>query len=105
MSAVPAPRTCARCGLTETGDADGAEFTTRVYPGQHTERYDPYCDACRARVGRQRAEQPVDRETAARFLALAAEYAGLARRADDPVYARRLARAANDYRRMAARGR
>jgi len=110
---APAPRACASCGLTDTGDGHGATFTGYVHVNERRVRYSRYCDACRARArgfgervqGAGHAEKPVDPETADRFLRLAAEYRALAARADDPVYARRLVRAAQDYATMAGRRR
>lgn len=111
MATEAAPRTCVCCGQAAGA---GATFTGYVQEGQRRARYSKYCDACRARsrgareqgeVARRRDEFPVTAEDARRFLRLAAEYAGLARRADDPVLARRLSRAAQDYVSMARRGR
>jgi hypothetical protein len=108
MKTEAAPRACVCCGQAAGA---GATFTGYVPCGQRRARFSRYCDACRAKArgtgeqgGRGRLEPPVTAELAERFLALAAEYRALARVADDPVYARRLARAANDYRRMAGRG-
>jgi len=112
LTSTPAPRACASCGLTDTGDGHGATFTPYIHANQARPRYSRYCDRCRARArgggdgdAPRREELPLSPETVARFLLLAAEYRALAARADDPVYARRLARAANDYRSMAGRRR
>jgi len=113
VTAAPAPRACASCGLTDTGDGHGATFTGYVHVNERRVRYSRYCDACRARArgfgervqGAGHAEKPVDAETAARFLRLAREYLALSSAEDDPVTRRRLARAANDYATMAGRRR
>jgi len=111
VTAAPAPRACASCGLTDTGDGHGATFTGYVHSNERRPRFSRYCDRCRARArgsgdgdAPRREELPLSPETVARFLRLAAEYRALAARADDPVYARRLVRAAQDYVSMAGRG-
>jgi hypothetical protein len=88
----------------------GATFTGYVHVGQAKPRFSRYCDRCRARArgsgdgdAPRREELPLSPETVARFLRLAREYRALAARADDPVYARRLARASQDYVSMARR--
>src|SRR4249919_1841952 len=107
MASNPTPRSCASCGLV---DGHGATFTGYVHVNERRVRYSRYCDACRARArgggdgdAPRREELPLSPETVARFLRLAREYAALAARADDPVYARRLVRAAQDYRTLAGR--
>jgi len=108
MASNPTPRACACCGLTEPA----ATWTGYVHANQARPRFSRYCDRCRERArgsgdgdAPRREELPLSPETAARFLRLAREYAGLARVADDPVDARRLARASRDYVAMAGRRR
>lgn len=118
-------RVCFRCG---TPTDLGAVFTPTLPRGRRRPRYSHWsstavkdeCDDCRRRAWWTPRDSDEDDDSftvtardAERFLALAREYAVLARAADDPeVYpprvgglAHRLARAARDYATIAARSR
>lgn len=102
-------RVCCRCG----GTAEECRRFTPSIDRQRRRHFSRWCDDCRDRAWRHprdgdEADEADDSFTvtardAARFLALAAEYAARARAEDDPVLAHRLSRAASDYRTMAAR--